>query len=72
MQAWLVPYSQVKSKAKQSALGPRVHRGFYASWHRNSFNQRVIAHVRQLLDGRKTADLADMRVIITGGRPRPF
>jgi hypothetical protein len=68
MQAWLVPYSQLELDARQSplALAPRVHCGFFASWHCNSLNQQVIGYVRQLMDSRKTANLAEMRVVVTG------
>ncbi len=66
VQAWLVPYAQVDTGAEQRPQMPRGHCGFFASWHRNSLHRRIIDHVRYLLDRRKTAKLAEMRVIITG------
>ena len=53
----------------RNPLAPRVHSGFFASWHRNELNQRVLAHVRGLVNSRKTAGLADLRVIVTGRPP---
>jgi len=67
LQAWLVPHSQVDADSKvRKPLGPRVHRGFFASWHRNELDQRVLAHIRGLVNSRETAGLADLRVIVTG------
>ena len=66
MQAWLVPYAHIDTGVGRSPLTPRVHRGFLASWHRDRLHRRVVDHVQILLDRRKTANLADMRVVITG------
>ena len=71
-QAWMVAYAKVGAEATKNPLAPRVHRGFFASWHRNNLNLRIIGHVRQLMAGRQTAQLADMRVIITGDLLRRF
>ncbi len=70
LQAWLVPHSQVDADSKtRNPMAPRVHSGFFASWHRNELDQRVLDHVRGLVNSRKTASLADLRVIVTGRHP---
>ena len=70
LQAWLVPHSQVDADSRtRNPLAPRVHSGFFASWHRNELDQRVLDHVRGLVNSRKTASLADLQVIVTGWRP---
>ncbi len=72
VQAWLVPHSPVDADSqKRNPLAPRVHRGFFASWHHNGLNRRVLAHVRDLVASCKTAQLADLRVIVTGVPPPP-
>ena len=69
-QAWLVPYSHVDADSKErSPLAPRVHRGFFALWHHNGLNKRILAHVRDIVNSRKAADLANLRVIVTGLQP---
>ena len=61
-----MPYSQLKADARQSPSAPKVHRGFFASWHCNDLDRRVIAHVRHILDRRKNQNYSGMRVIVTG------
>ena len=62
-----MPHSQVDTDSKKrNPLAPRVHRGFFASWHHNGLNERVLAHIRDLVASRKTAELTDLRVIVTG------
>ena len=62
-----MPYTRMDTDSEtRNPLAPRVHRGFFASWHCNGINQRVLAHIRALVNGRKFADLARLRVIVTG------
>ena len=66
-QACLVLHSQVDADSRRRGpLASRVHRGFFASWHRNGLNQRVLAHVRDIISSRKDAGAAGLRVIVTG------
>ena len=70
LQAWMVPHAMVDPDRKGgNTLAPRVHRGFFASWHRNGLDQRVLGHVRGLVSGRTPAELGALRVIVTGVRP---
>ena len=65
-----MPHSQVDANSKKrNPLAPRVHRGFFASWHQNGLNERVLTHIRELVSSRKTAELASLRVIVTGLLP---
>ena len=54
-------------KRGSSWLGtrPRVHLGFLRSWRTNGLNERVLEHIRELVDGQQM-DIGLVNVYITG------